>query len=115
MGILLEHYSGKLPLWLSPNQVNIVPVNNQIHLNHVNDIKRQLKSKDIRVKIDNSEEKMGYKIRNTQIKKIPYTIVIGDNEVSNNTLSVRKYGEQSEKAYNVAEFIEKLTDEKNII
>lgn len=115
LGILLEHYNGILPLWLAPNQVNIIPVNNQIHSRHVNDIKRQLKSKDIRVRIDNSEEKMGYKIRNAQIKKIPYTIVIGDNEINNNTLSVRKYGEQSEKTYKVSQFIEKLIDEKNIL
>ncbi|MDN6067833.1 MAG: threonine--tRNA ligase, partial [Staphylococcus equorum] len=115
LGILLEHYSGKLPLWLSPNQVNIIPVNNKIHLNHVNRIKKQLKSKSIRVNVDNSEEKMGYKIRNAQIKKVPYTIVIGDDEVSNNTLSVRKHGGNSEQTFEVSDFIEKVIEERNIL
>lgn len=115
LGILLEHYGGNLPLWLAPNQVNIIPVNNNIHLNHVSQIKKQLKSKGIRVSVDKSEEKMGYKIRNTQIKKVPYTIVIGDDEVSNNTLSVRKYGENEGQIYNVNDFIELVMNENNIL
>ncbi|MGJ5711024.1 threonine--tRNA ligase [Staphylococcus equorum] len=115
LGILLEHYGGNLPLWLAPNQVNIIPVNNNIHLNHVSQIKKQLKSKGIRVSVDKSEEKMGYKIRNAQIKKVPYTIVIGDDEVSNNTLSVRKYGENEGQIYNVNEFIAIVMNENNIL
>jgi len=115
LGILLEHYGGNLPLWLAPNQVNIIPVNNNIHLNHVSQIKKQLKSKGIRVSVDKSEEKMGYKIRNAQIKKVPYTIVIGDDEVSNNTLSVRKYGENEGQIYNVNDFIELVMNENNIL
>src|SRR5699024_10350615 len=92
LGILLEHYAGNLPLWLAPIQVNIIPVNNQVHLDYVTQIKQNLKSKGIRVAVDSSNEKMGYKIRNAQIKKIPYTIVIGDNEVSNHTLSLLQLG-----------------------
>lgn len=115
LGILLEHYGGNLPLWLAPNQVNIIPVNNNIHLNHVSQIKKQLKSKGIRVSVDISEEKMGYKIRNAQIKKVPYTIVIGDDEVSNNTLSIRKYGENEGQIYNVNEFIAIVMNENNIL
>ncbi|OEK67348.1 threonine--tRNA ligase [Staphylococcus equorum] len=115
LGILLEHYAGNLPLWLAPNQVNVIPVNNNIHLNHVSQIKKQLKSKGIRISVDISEEKMGYKIRNAQIKKVPYTIVIGDDEVSNNTLSVRKYGENEGQMYNVNEFIAIVMNENNIL
>lgn len=115
LGILLEHYSGKLPLWLSPNQVNIIPVNNKMHLDHVEKIKKQLKSKGIRVNVDKSEEKMGYKIRNAQVKKVPYTVVIGDDEVNNNTLSVRKHGGNSEQTFEVYDFIEKAIEEKNIL
>jgi threonyl-tRNA synthetase len=114
LGILLEHYSGKLPLWLSPNQVNIIPVNNKIHLAHVEKIKKQLKSKGIRVNVDKSEEKMGYKIRNAQVKKVPYTIVIGDDELNNQTLSVRKYNENKNEIYNIDEFVEKIVSEKNV-
>lgn len=84
-------------------------------MNHVSQIKKQLKSKGIRVSVDKSEEKMGYKIRNAQIKKVPYTIVIGDDEVSNNTLSVRKYGENEGQIYNVNDFIELVMNENNIL
>src|SRR5699024_4869257 len=67
LGILLEHYSDKLPLWISTNQVNIIAVNNKMHLDHVEKIKKQLKSKGKRVNVDKSEEKMGYKIRHAQV------------------------------------------------
>lgn len=112
LGILLEHYAGNLPLWLAPIQVNIIPVNNQMHLDYVTQIKQNLKSKGIRVAVDSSNEKMGYKIRNAQIKKIPYTIVIGDNEVSNHTLSVRKHGNKSAQPFEADAFIEKILTEK---
>ncbi|MEC5302442.1 His/Gly/Thr/Pro-type tRNA ligase C-terminal domain-containing protein, partial [Staphylococcus shinii] len=77
--------------------------------------KKQLKSKGIRVNVDKSEEKMGYKIRNAQVKKVPYTIVIGDDEVSNNTLSVRKHGGNSEQIFELSNFIEKVIKEINIL
>ncbi|QJF26215.1 threonine--tRNA ligase [Mammaliicoccus vitulinus] len=115
LGILLEHYSGNLPLWFAPNQVNIIPVNNKIHLDHVDHIKKQLKSKGIRVNVDDSEEKMGYKIRNAQIKKVPYSIVIGDDEISNNTLSVRQHGETKEQTFEVSDFIEKIIKEIDVL
>lgn len=115
LGILLEHYAGHLPLWLAPNQVKVIPVNNKIHLDHVDNIKKRLKSKGIRVNIDNTEEKMGYKIRNAQLQKVPYTIVIGDKEINDNTISVRKYRENEEKICNLEEFIEKIINEINLI
>ncbi|MDH9162307.1 threonine--tRNA ligase [Staphylococcus succinus] len=115
LGILLEHYAGHLPLWLAPNQLKVIPVNNKIHLDHVDNIKKRLKSKGIRVNIDNTEEKMGYKIRNAQLQKVPYTIVIGDKEINDNTISVRKYRENEEKIYNLEEFIEKIINEINLI
>ncbi|QQT24162.1 His/Gly/Thr/Pro-type tRNA ligase C-terminal domain-containing protein [Staphylococcus equorum] len=91
LDILLEYYGRNLSLWLAPNQVNIIPVNNKIHLNQVNII------------------------RNAQIKKVPYTIVIDNDEVSNNTLSVRKYGEHEGQIYNVNEFIAIVMNENNIL
>ncbi|WP_436855445.1 threonine--tRNA ligase [Staphylococcus caeli] len=115
LGILLEHFGGNLPLWLAPNQVNLIPVNNKIHLAHVEQIKKQLKSNGFRVTVDSSNEKMGYKIRQSQIKKIPYTIVIGDNEVRDNTLSVRKHGQGEEHVFAVADFIEMLIKEKKVL
>lgn len=115
LGILLEHFGGNLPLWLAPNQVNIIPVNNKIHLAHVEQIKKHLKSNGIRVTVDSSDEKMGYKIRQSQIKKVPYTIVIGDNEVRDNTLSIRKHGEDEEHIFAATDFIELIKKEKHIL
>ncbi|MGM7693061.1 threonine--tRNA ligase [Staphylococcus saprophyticus] len=113
IGILLEHYGGALPTWLSPNQVNIIPVNIDFHLDKANEIKKLLKSNNIRTSIDSTNEKMGYKIRTSQMKKIPYTIVIGDNEIKFNTLSVRKYGESEEVSKSVQEFTNDLIKEIN--
>ncbi|PHK50106.1 threonine--tRNA ligase [Staphylococcus edaphicus] len=115
LGILLEHFGGNLPLWLAPKQVNIIPVNNKIHLAHVEQVKKKLKTHRIRVTVDSSEEKMSYKIRQSQIKKVPYTIVVGDNEVKNDRLSIRKHGENKEQILAVADFIEKLIKEKNVL
>ncbi|MBM0838689.1 threonine--tRNA ligase [Staphylococcus epidermidis] len=115
IGILLEHFGGNMPLWLSPIQVNLIAVNNDIHLDYVYQLKKQLKSKGIRVNIDHSNEKMGYKIRSAQIKKIPYTLVIGDNEVQKNTVSVRKYGENHEVKFKINDFLEELTSQLNIL
>ncbi|MGU3342040.1 threonine--tRNA ligase [Staphylococcus succinus] len=115
LGILLEHYAGHLPLWLAPTQVKVIPVNNKIHLYYVDNVKKRLKSKGIRANIDNTEEKMGYKIRNAQLQKVPYTIVIGDKEINDNTISVRKYRGNEEKVYNLEGFIEQIINEINLI
>lgn len=115
IGILLEHFGGNLPLWLAPTQVNLIPVNNNIHLDHVYKLKKQLKSKGIRVNIDSSEEKMGYKIRMAQVKKIPYTLVVGDSEIQENTVSVRKYSEEQEQKFDTKAFVLLLEREINIL
>ncbi|MEB8126927.1 threonine--tRNA ligase [Staphylococcus succinus] len=115
LGILLEHYAGHLPLWLAPTQVKVIPVNNKIHLDYVDNVKKRLKSKGIRANIDNTEEKMGYKIRNAQLQKVPCTIVIGDKEINDNTISVRKYRGNEEKVYNLEGFIEQIINEINLI
>ncbi len=92
IGILIEHYAGAFPLWLAPVQVNIIPVNNEYHLDYANKLLNELKEKNIRAKLDDRNEKMGYKIRESQTNKIPITIVIGDKEIENNTLPIRLYG-----------------------
>ncbi|MGF7500348.1 His/Gly/Thr/Pro-type tRNA ligase C-terminal domain-containing protein [Staphylococcus ureilyticus] len=111
----MEHFGGNLPLWLSPIQVNLIAVNNDIHLDYIYQLKKQLKYKGLRVNIDHSNEKMGYKIRSAQIKRIPYTLVIGDNEVQKNTVSVRKYGENHEEKFKINDFLEELTSQLNIL
>ena len=94
IGILIEHYAGAFPLWLSPIQVNIIPINDDSHMEYCKNIQSVLKKSNIRVKIDDRAEKISYKIRESQTKKIPLTLIIGDNEVNNNIVSYRKYGKQ---------------------
>ena len=92
IGILIEHYAGAFPLWLSPVQINIIPVNNAYHLDYALDIKNKLLDLGLRVEVDDREEKLGYKMRESQTKKIPITLVLGDNEKESNFVNVRKYG-----------------------
>lgn len=92
IGILIEHYAGAFPLWLSPVQINIIPVNNAYHLDYAWDIKNKLLDLGLRVEVDDREEKLGYKMRESQTKKIPITLVLGDNEKESNFVNVRRYG-----------------------
>lgn len=105
IGILLEHYAGSLPVWLSPLQVNIIPVNNALHYKYALSLKKKLKFNNIRVSIDSSEEKMGYKIRESIINKCPISIVIGDKEINSNILSVRKMGDNHNVEMTIDEVI----------
>ncbi len=108
IGILIEHYAGAFPLWLSPVQVNIIPVNNELHSNYCNNIKNLLEENKIRVKVDIRDEKLGYKMRESQTKKIPITLIIGDNEVNNKQISYRKYGSQETFTCKIDEFISEM-------
>lgn len=108
IGILIEHYAGAFPLWLSPVQINVIPVNNEYHLDYANSILARLKDEDLRVELDSRDEKMGYKIRESQTRKIPYTLVLGNNERDNNTVTYRKYGEESTSTVSYDEFIDMI-------
>ena len=101
---LTEMYKGAFPTWLAPHQVDIVPVKNDLHMDYVNDLSSKLRAHGIRVTVDDRNEKMGYKIRQAQVNKIPYTLVIGDEEVSNGTVTDRKYGEEKTNTMTKAEF-----------
>lgn len=101
---LTEMYKGAFPTWLAPHQVDIIPVKNDLHMDYVNDLNSKLRAHGIRVTVDDRNEKMGYKIRQAQVNKIPYTLVIGDEEVSNGTVTVRKYGEEKTNTMTKAEF-----------
>ena len=101
---LTEMYKGAFPTWLAPHQVDIIPVKNDLHMDYVNDLSSKLRVHGIRVTVDDRNEKMGYKIRQAQVNKIPYTLVIGDEEVSNGTVTVRKYGEEKTDTMTKAEF-----------
>ena len=101
---LTEMYKGAFPTWLAPHQVDIIPVKNDLHMDYVNDLSSKLRVHGIRVTVDDRNEKMGYKIRQAQVNKIPYTLVIGDEEVSNGTVTVRKYGEEKTNTMTKDEF-----------
>ena len=111
IGILIEHYGGAFPLWLSPVQINIIPVNNEYHLEYANKVSEMLKEYDIRVQVDSRDEKLGYKMRESQTKKNPYTLVLGDKERDNDTVSYRKHGEEKTTTVSISEFIDMIRDE----
>ena len=105
IGILIEHYAGAFPCWLAPVQVKLIPVNLNFHKEYSDKLAEILADNDIRFETDYREEKLGYKIREAQTQKIPYTLVIGDNEVANNTVTYRKYGEQAQTTVTIDEFV----------
>ena len=111
IGILIEHYAGTFPTWLSPVQVNVIPVNNEYHLEYANNLMNRLKELDIRCEMDDREEKLGYKIRESQTKKIPYTLVIGDNEKNEDKITYRKYGHKDTETVSTEEFIKMILEE----
>lgn len=111
VAFLTEEYKGAFPLWLAPQQVEIIPVNNDVHYDYAKSIKDELKSHGIRVNIDDRNEKLGYKIREAQMRKVPYQVVIGDKEQEDNEVNVRKYGEKEQNSYEREEFVWKLVDE----
>ena len=92
IGILIEHYAGAFPTWLAPIQVRLLPVNNQFHSVYTEEVRKLFEASGIRVGVDQSEEKLGYRIRAAQMEKIPYSIVIGDKERDEDLLTYRRYG-----------------------
>lgn len=108
---ILEETKGALPLWLSPVQINVIPVNNTYHLEYATNLYNTLKEKEFRVELDSRDEKMGYKIRESQTRKIPYTLVLGNNERDNNTITYRKHGEETTTTVSIDEFIELLNNQ----
>ena len=111
IGILIEHFAGAFPIWLAPVQVNVIPVNNQYHLDYANNLREKLFNDGIRVEIDDREEKLGYKMRESVMKKIPYTLVIGQKEVDENLVSYRKYGTEETVTVSYDEFLKLLNQE----
>ncbi|KRM89780.1 threonine--tRNA ligase [Liquorilactobacillus vini] len=101
---LTEMYKGAFPTWLSPQQVAVIPVNNDLHLNYAHKLTDRLVANHVRVQIDDRNEKMSYKIRQAQVNKVPYTLVVGDKEVAADQVSVRRYGEEKTQTMSLAEF-----------
>ena len=111
IGILIEHFAGAFPLWLAPTQVKVIPVKNEFHLQYAKEVNELLLQKGIRVEMDDREEKLGYRIREAQMKKIPYQLVLGDKERDEKTVTYRHYGEQKQTTVSLDEFVDMLLKE----
>lgn len=112
IGILIEHYAGAFPTWLTPIQARIMTIN-EVHVSYAEQVKEKMQQAGIRVELDARNEKIGYKIREAQVQKIPYSLVIGEKEMEEGTLSVRRRGVGDEGAMSVEAFIEKIRTEIN--
>ncbi|WP_062355223.1 threonine--tRNA ligase [Bacillus kwashiorkori] len=112
---LIEEYKGAFPTWLAPVQVQVIPVSPEVHFDYAKSVQEELKRAGIRVELDTREEKIGYKIREAQIQKIPYMLVVGDKEVAEQAVNVRKYGEQKSETVSFANFLELIKKEVNIL
>ncbi|WP_336823453.1 threonine--tRNA ligase [Sporosarcina sp. USHLN248] len=110
IAFLIEEYKGAFPTWLAPIQVEMIPVSPDAHLNYANELKDKLVAAGIRVDLDSRDEKLGYKIREAQVQKIPYMLVLGDKEVESGEVNVRKYGEQKSESMPFDEFLKELQE-----
>ncbi len=112
---LIEEYKGAFPTWLAPVQAKVIPVSNELHFDYAKAIHDELKKSGIRVELDLRDEKMGYKIREAQIQKIPYMLVVGDKEVEENAVNVRKYGEKKSETVAFNEFLQQIKEEARVL
>ncbi|MCJ7839763.1 threonine--tRNA ligase [Lederbergia sp. NSJ-179] len=115
VAFLIEEYKGAFPTWLAPVQVAVIPVSPEAHFDYAKQVVDDLKKSGFRVELDQRDEKMGYKIREAQIQKIPYMLVVGENEIKEQAVNVRKYGEKKSETVPFATFLGALKEEVDII
>ncbi|MEA5026165.1 MAG: threonine--tRNA ligase [Erysipelotrichaceae bacterium] len=113
IGILIEHYGGAFPLWLAPRQIVIVPVNPEVHGQYAHEVASVLLQQGLRVEVDERNEKLGYRIREAQVNKIPVQLVIGDEEVANQSVNIRRYQQKEQNNCNLADFVINITKERD--
>jgi len=111
VAFLIEEYKGAFPTWLAPVQVQVIPVSPTVHLEYAKEVQEQLQLAGIRVELDSRDEKIGYKIREAQMQKIPYMLVVGDKEVEDKAVNVRKYGEQNSETGDFQAFLQNVKAE----
>ncbi|AGT33061.1 threonyl-tRNA synthase [Geobacillus genomosp. 3] len=111
VAFLIEEYKGAFPAWLAPVQVTVIPVSPEAHLDYAYDVQRTLKENGFRVEVDERDEKIGYKIREAQMQKIPYMLVVGDKEAAERAVNVRRYGEKESRTMALGEFIAILEED----
>ena len=111
IGILIEHFAGVFPLWLAPVQVKVLPVNNEYHLEYAKEVTKLLQEAGLKVEMDAREEKLGYRIREGQMEKVPYLLVLGNNERDEKTVTYRQHGQQKQITVPFDEFVSMLKKE----
>ncbi|MCY7975414.1 threonine--tRNA ligase [Bacillus inaquosorum] len=111
VAFLIEEHKGALPTWLAPVQFQIIPVSPAVHLDYAKKVQERLQREGLRVEVDSRDEKIGYKIREAQMQKIPYMLVVGDQEAENGAVNVRKYGEQNSETISFDDFVKKAVAE----
>jgi threonyl-tRNA synthetase len=110
IGFLLEQYAGKFPVWLAPLQVKVLPISDKF-LDYAQTVMQKLKNADIRTEVDDRQEKIGKKIRDTELQKVPYMLVVGEKEMNENKVAVRKQGKGDAGIKGVEEFISEIVSE----
>ena len=110
MAFLIEETKGAFPLWLAPTQINIIPVNNEYHLEYSKEVEELLRENNFRVELDSRDEKLGYRMRESQTRKIPCTLILGDKERDNKEISYRKFGSQETTTLSQDEFISMMKE-----
>lgn len=111
IGILIEHFAGKFPLWLAPQQIVVVPVHHERHADYAQKVQEQLTAAGFRSKVDARNEKLGYRIREAQLHKIPVQLVVGDGEKDENTATLRRLGSNDSETLNICDIIAVLQKE----
>lgn len=111
IGILIEHFAGHFPLWLAPRQFVVIPVHQEKHLEYAQKVEKALQDAGMRVELDDRNEKLGYRVREAQMSKVPYQIVVGDGEAENETVTIRQSGKKESKTMALNEALEKFVKE----
>ncbi|MED2031642.1 threonine--tRNA ligase [Bacillus thuringiensis] len=111
LAILIEHFGGAFPAWVAPVQVKVVPVSNAVHEQYCSEVAHKLAKAGVRVEQDARDEKLGYKIREAQMQKVPYFLVIGDKEMESGAVNVRKYGEEKSEVVALDVFVARIEEE----
>ena len=110
IGFLLEHYAGKLPVWLAPEQVAVLPISDK-YMDYAKYVQTELRKNNLEVTIDERSEKIGKKIRDTELRKVPYMLVVGEKEAAENNVAVRKQGHGDQGVKKLSEFVEQINQE----
>jgi threonyl-tRNA synthetase len=110
IGFLLEHYAGKFPVWLAPEQIAVLPISDK-YLDYAKDVQKQLKAKGLAVTVDERPEKIGKKIRDTELRKVPYMLVVGEKEMTDNAVAVRRQGQGDQGVLTIADFTAQVLKE----